>query len=127
MIEDKALEIGARKDFQDVINTVNGYIAHLENPSINGFNKEGCKRPFYSIIDAKTANKDIGEMAGKNTVDFIVRAAQNIRSRNKWQLLVWSLMAATLGISIVTIANIGHTNSFNPDHWKKQNKNGDKK
>ena len=77
--------------------------------------------------NAKTANKDIGEMAGKNTVDFMLRAAQNIRSRNKWQVLVWSLFAGTVGFSLITLANMGHTNSFNPDHWKHIKKNGDKK
>lgn len=124
LLEDRATELGAKKDFQDVLNTINGYISHLETGS--AFDKQGCTEPFYRILNAKTANKDIGEMAGKNTVDFMLRAAQNIRSRNKWQLLVWSLFAATVGISVVTIANMGHTNSFNPDHWKKS-ENGDKK
>ena len=63
----------------------------------------------------------------KNTVDFMLRAAQNICSRNKWKLLVWSLFAGTVGISLITLANMGHTNSFNPDHWKRPKQNGDKK
>ena len=125
LLEDRAIELGANKDFQDVLNTINGYISHLKNGS--AFNKEGCKNPFYKILNAKTANKDIGEMAGKNTVDFMLRAAQNIRSRNKWQVLVWSLFAGTVGFSLITLANMGHTNSFNPDHWKHIKKNGDNK
>lgn len=125
LLEDRATELGAKKDFQDVLNTINGYISHLKHGT--DFNKTDCTKPFYRILDTKTANKDIGEMAGKNTVDFILRAAQNIRSRNKWQMLVWSLFAGTVGISLITLANMGHTNSFNPDHWKRLKQNGDKK
>ena len=125
LLEDRATELGAKKDFQDVLNTINGYISHLKNGT--NFDQTNCKQPFYRILNTKTANKDIGEMAGKNTVDFMLRAAQNICSRNKWKLLVWSLFAGTVGISLITLANMGHTNSFNPDHWKRPKQNGDKK
>ena len=125
LVENRRLENESFKNIQDAKNIIFGYINHLKNGG--GFDKQSAKNFLNGILNGKCSNKDIGEMTGKNTVDFMVRAAQNIRSRNKWKLLVWSLFAATVGISLVTIANMGHTNSFNPDHWKKANKNGDKK
>lgn len=123
LIEDRRLENSTLEAIKNAKNAVDGYINHLRY----GGNYQ--KNPDYiiGILNGKSANKDIGELAGKNTVDFIVRAAQNLRSRNKWQMVVWSLFAATIGISAITIANMGHTNKFNPDLWKGNQQNGGKK
>ncbi len=71
-----------------------------------------------SCFEFKTANKAISEMSGKNITDFIVSAAQNQRSRNKWLKLVYGLLIGSLAVSAYTIANMGHKNKFNKDIYE---------
>lgn len=78
------------------------------------------KNLLNAALDFKTADKSISELSGKNVTDFFINAAQNYRSRNKWTKLAYGLLAGTIAITAVAIANIGKTNRFNKDKYLKQ-------
>ena len=74
-----------------------------------------------SLLDFKTSNKSISEMAGKNVTDFFVNAAQSARSRNKWAKFAYGLLIGTTALSAIFIANIGRKNNFNKDKYEYKN------
>lgn len=114
LLETRKAELRDNKEFENAINAVKGYIDHLRKGA-----KYEDKNPKFvaNMINIRTANKNLGEMAGKNIVDLFADAGRNIRSRNKWLKTVWGIFGITAGISALFIANIGKRNFYNNEKY----------
>lgn len=84
------------------------------------FGHDNIRRIISENLHFYTKNKPMAQMSGKNVTDFIVNAAENYRSRNKWSKLVYGLLIGSVALSTVAIALMGRKNYFNKDIYEKK-------
>lgn len=76
------------------------------------------KNKFFNAYNLP--NKNNAKMSGKNIVEFLKGAAEDIRSRSKWTKLVYGLLIGTTAVSAIVISQIGKKNYFNKDIYEKK-------
>lgn len=113
LFESKHLDLGAN-EIRDGKRTIEGFKQHVLNPT-GTYDTGSAKNFFYQHFKFGTNNRKIAKQAGKDVTEFVIDAARDVRSRNKWTKLVWSLFGGTVALSAVAIAVMGRKNYFNKD------------
>ena len=105
MLEERKNELSladiefCKTKLKEIWTTINkGYVYEISDRELG----EG----LAAKLNFGTSNKAISEMSGKGVVDFIIGAAQEVRSRNKWTKLVYGLLAGTGVVSALSITII---------------------
>lgn len=75
------------------------------------------------LLDFNSSSTAISQTSGKGVFEFFQSASQNMRSRNKWTKVVYSLLAGSLAVSAWTITNMGKPNSLNSHTYEPKTKN----
>lgn len=86
----------------------------------SSFGHDNIRKIISESLSFATVNKPISEMSGKNVTDFVINAAENYRSRNKWTKLAYGLLIGTVALSAGVIAMMGRKNNFNKDIYEKK-------
>ncbi|MBS4760110.1 MAG: hypothetical protein KHX03_05380 [Clostridium sp.] len=88
---------------------------------IKDYNREEAIKYVLSKLNYSVANKPLAERSGKNVTDFVIGAAENACSRNKWSKLAMGLLIGTSALTLLTIGFMGRKNYFNKDQYEPLN------